>query len=70
MRSNLDDVLQIVDKDSATIGVDNELAIPIQGANHRNICKFESLESQKYRPVHNALHMALTKIQEDSNACM
>ncbi|KIX03635.1 uncharacterized protein Z518_07188 [Rhinocladiella mackenziei CBS 650.93] len=45
----------VVDKDSASLGLTNELAVPISGADHRNICKFDRQDSQKYRPVANAL---------------
>ncbi|KAF9877324.1 hypothetical protein CkaCkLH20_05024 [Colletotrichum karsti] len=39
----------IVDKDSATIGTNNELSVAIQGADHRHMCKFDSDESQNAR---------------------
>ncbi|KAH9229489.1 hypothetical protein K456DRAFT_745022 [Colletotrichum gloeosporioides 23] len=45
----------IVDKDSALLRMTNEIPLPVQGANHREICKFDSAESQKYKPVRRAL---------------
>ncbi|PQE09827.1 hypothetical protein CJF30_00010308 [Rutstroemia sp. NJR-2017a BBW] len=52
----------IVDKDSASLGLGNEIAVPIDGATHRDICKFGDDKSQKYRPVYNALDAIVAKI--------
>ncbi|KAH7380996.1 hypothetical protein BKA64DRAFT_584580, partial [Cadophora sp. MPI-SDFR-AT-0126] len=60
----------IVDKDSASLRTNNELAVPIQGADHRDICRFESDESQKYRVVRNALEMVITRATEVDSASM
>lgn len=62
--------LQIVDRDSATLGVQNELAVQIPGADHRNICKFAAADSQKYKIVHNALQQMFAKIDAYDIACM
>jgi hypothetical protein len=42
--------MKIVDEDSARLNLPNEVAIPIS-ANHRDMCKFSSVNSQRYRPV-------------------
>ena len=44
-----------MDRDSACLNLPNELAIGIAGADHRSICKFANIESQKYEPVRLAL---------------
>ncbi|KAI1392648.1 uncharacterized protein F4822DRAFT_425851 [Hypoxylon trugodes] len=59
----------IVNKDSANLRLHNEVAIPIQGADHRNLCRFGNEESQKYRPVKNALYDMMRKVTEDSSPC-
>ena len=41
---------QVVDEDSATIGIANERLFPVN-ADHHTICRFESAESQAYRAV-------------------
>jgi hypothetical protein len=45
----------VVDKDSARLNLPNEVAVGIAGADHRTVCKFEDIKSQKYRPVWNAM---------------
>lgn len=40
-----------MDKDSAKLGLPNEIALGIAGSNHRTMCKFESAQSEKYSPV-------------------
>ncbi|KAH0536549.1 hypothetical protein FGG08_006579 [Glutinoglossum americanum] len=47
--------LLIVDRESARLGLPNELAVGIAGANHRTMCKYSSAASQKYLPVRRAL---------------
>jgi hypothetical protein len=46
---------QVVDKDSARLGMINEVAIGIAGSDHRSMCKFGDFDSQKYKPVWNAI---------------
>jgi len=46
------------------------LAVQIQGADHRNICKFTSAESQKYKPVQNALQQIFDGIETSADASM
>ena len=48
-------LLQIVDRNSARLGVANEIAVGIAGADHRTICKFGDVNSQKYSPVWRAI---------------
>jgi hypothetical protein len=43
-----------VDKDSAVLNLPNEVAVGVAQANHRTICKFERVDSQKYIPVWRA----------------
>ncbi|KUJ15344.1 uncharacterized protein LY89DRAFT_783508 [Mollisia scopiformis] len=58
----------IVDRDSASFRINNEVAVPIQGADHRNICKFGSSDSQKYRPVYNALQLIVDMLKTPINS--
>ena len=46
---------QIVDRNSARLGLANEIAVGIAGADHRTICKFSDINSQKYSPVWRAI---------------
>ncbi len=41
---------QVVDENSATIGIANERLFPVD-ADHHTICRFESAESQAYKAV-------------------
>jgi len=47
--------MQIVDKESACLGLPNERAVGIGGANHRDLCKFSDAKSQKYLQVGRAI---------------
>ncbi|KAI9855703.1 MAG: hypothetical protein M1813_009665 [Trichoglossum hirsutum] len=47
--------LKIVDKASAQLGLPNEIAVTIAGADHRTMCRFSDAESQKYSLVKDAL---------------
>jgi hypothetical protein len=53
---------QIVDRDSARLGLTNEIAVGVAGANHQTICKFDRAESQKYKPV----WIAIKNLAEDA----
>lgn len=46
---------QVVDRDSASLYLPNELAVALEGTDHRNMCKFEWYECQKYKQVKLAL---------------
>lgn len=46
---------QIVDRDSAVLNLANEVAVGVAQANHRTVCKFERVDSQKYIPVWHAI---------------
>lgn len=48
-------LLQIVSEDSARLNIDNEIVVGMADANHVNMCKFASADSQKYKPVLGAL---------------
>ena len=41
---------QVVDEDSATIGIANERLFPVN-ADHHTICRFDSAESQAYKAI-------------------
>ncbi|KAI9713377.1 MAG: hypothetical protein M1812_006655 [Candelaria pacifica] len=45
----------IVDKSSAVLNLQNEIATQISSTNHRTICKFGAEEAQTYQPVWNAI---------------
>ncbi|KAH0559684.1 hypothetical protein GP486_003804 [Trichoglossum hirsutum] len=53
----------IVDRDSAILNLPNEKAIPIQ-ANHKTICKFPSVDDQKYKPVWKAIKNLADELTE------
>ena len=46
--------MQIVEKESAQVGLVNESLIPIQ-ADHRAMARFRDAKSQKYRAVEDAI---------------
>ncbi|KAL7798110.1 hypothetical protein V8C37DRAFT_368703 [Trichoderma ceciliae] len=52
----------LVEKFSATLGYSHEEILPLN-ADHRHICKFNSLEDPNYRKVRNALSRAVEMIQ-------
>ncbi|KAK3947133.1 hypothetical protein QBC32DRAFT_98334 [Pseudoneurospora amorphoporcata] len=54
----------IVEKDSAILGYKNERATYL-GANHRDICKFDSVEDPNYITVRNALLSATNDLLHD-----
>lgn len=56
--------VQVVDKDSARLGLPNEIAVGLAGSNHKTICKFEEEASQRFRPVSNALKLMAADIRE------
>jgi hypothetical protein len=46
--------LQVVERESAVLGIINEQSIPI-AADHREMVRFSHIESQKFESVHFAL---------------
>jgi len=46
---------QVVDKSSAVMHIRNESAFPLDGSNHRTICKFRADEDQRFSPVGHAI---------------
>jgi hypothetical protein len=56
--------IKIVDIDSARLNLPNERAIPIS-ANHRDMCKFSSANSQRYRPVWEAMQELVERAVKD-----
>jgi hypothetical protein len=44
-----------VDRGSALLNITNEIPTGIAGANHKTVCKFNDIESNKYSPVWRAL---------------
>jgi hypothetical protein len=63
-------ILQIVSRDSARLGLKNELAVGIADANHITVCKFDHANSQKYRPVWKAIKELADSAVADSVPCM
>ena len=61
---------QIVDKDSARLGLPNENAVGVIAANHVTICKFNSRDSQRYRPVWKAIQVLCTKTEQNPASSM
>lgn len=62
-------ISQIVDKDSATLGLPNEIAVGVEGANHRDICKFNDAKSQKYLLVGRAVEGMVDSVIVASAPC-
>lgn len=60
----------IVDKDSARLGLPNENAVGVIAADHRTICKFNSRDSQRYRPVWKAIQVLCAKKEENTASSM
>ncbi|KAI1448634.1 hypothetical protein F5Y02DRAFT_374104 [Annulohypoxylon stygium] len=50
----------VVTQNSATIGMANEQVLPILGADHRNMCKFDSESSPSYSNVKTALNQMVS----------
>jgi hypothetical protein len=46
---------KVVDKDSACLNLPNEIAVGVAGADHRTVCKFSDMKSQKYKIIWNAM---------------
>jgi ankyrin repeat protein len=46
---------QIVSRESASLNLPNELALPVPESDHRNLCRFSDFESQKYDPVRRCI---------------
>ena len=61
---------QIVDKDSARLGLPNENAVGVIAANHVTICKFHSRDSRRYRPVWQAIQALFEKKEEKAASSM
>ena len=59
-----------MDKDSARLKLPNEIAVPVDNADHRSICKFDSAESQKYLPVWRAIKKIVDSTLVDPNICI
>lgn len=55
--------MQVVDRDSAVMGLVNERAVGIAGADHRTICKFDEEHGQKYIQVWKAILALVEDIQ-------
>jgi len=59
-----------VDRDSARLSLPNEIAVGVAGANHKSICRFSRVDSQKYSPVWRALKNLVDSAFVDSTTCM
>jgi hypothetical protein len=59
-----------VDKDSACLGLPNEIAVGVAGANHKSICKFGDINSQKYKQIWIAIKRLTDSALVDVIPCM
>lgn len=59
---------QVVDEDSAILGVPREVIIPIN-ADHRSMCRFFSANSQKYFPINSAIVEMANRAIDRKSAC-
>lgn len=58
-------VIKVVDKDSAVLGYPGEEALPID-ADHRDICKIRTMDSQQWRSLIGALKRQLSGLDLDT----
>ena len=63
------DMIKVVDRDSACLNLPNKIAVGVAGANHRYVCKFSHLDSQKYKPVWRAIKKLVETALTDPNDC-
>lgn len=61
---------KIVDKDSARLGLVNEVAVGVAAANHRTICKFNDKDSTRYKPVWQTIQALCVKSEEVTGLSM
>ena len=61
---------QVVDRDSARLGLANEIAVGIAGADHMTMCKFNDINSQKYSTVWRAIKSLSDVIANPPDSCM
>lgn len=54
----------VVDKTSATLGYPNEISKSLN-ADHRTVCKFDSIQDSNYISVRNALKTLVTTIRSN-----
>ena len=47
---------KIVDDTSGIMNIPNERIVPMQGCDHRSICRFSGKQSESYKRVFNVLH--------------
>ena len=59
-----------MDKDSARLGLPNEIAVGVIAADHRTICKFSDKDSQRYRPIWKAIQVLCAKAEEGTASGM
>ena len=59
-----------MDKDSARLGLPNEIPVGVAAADHRTICKFNDKDSQRYRPVWKAIQALCVKTEEVTASSM
>ena len=62
--------MQVVDKDSAFLGLPNEVAVGVAGANHSTMCKFHDIDSEKYSLVWGAIQTISDRIASCSVPCI
>ena len=59
-----------MDKDSARLGLPNEIVSGVQAANHETICKFKNKDDVKYRPVWKTIQGLCVEIEGDKASSM
>jgi hypothetical protein len=57
-----------VDEFSATMGLPNEVALPLAGSNHKTMCKFRDSDHQRYLPIWDAIE-DLVKVALADSPC-
>ncbi|KAF8253528.1 hypothetical protein K440DRAFT_657443 [Wilcoxina mikolae CBS 423.85] len=58
----------IVDKDSAGLGLPNEITVPIADSDHKNMCRFGNPENQKYAPVEKSIRKLVNSAVVSQNS--
>lgn len=51
----------MVEEQSATLNLDNEIALPMGNSDHMSICKFAHSEVQRFKPLLEAIREVCTE---------
>ncbi|OBT44367.1 hypothetical protein VE00_07043 [Pseudogymnoascus sp. WSF 3629] len=60
----------VVSRDSASLNLPNELALPVPQADHQDLCRFSDIESQKYVPVKRAFRNLVDSARSASQTAL